>query len=104
MQTLHPGLVSIPLSLQQCHELRSRRNSLGISQRELADRVGCSSRTILRLENAQWALSPRMLSTICKELGIRWKVDIKVTLEQANLARRKAAKKLPARKKKRVRR
>jgi len=92
MQTTHSGLLSIPLTEEQCRKLRARREALGLTQNLLAERVGCSNRTILRLENAQWAVSPELLSGICGVLGMSWDVNIKVSL-------RPSAKKRPIKKK-----
>jgi transcriptional regulator with XRE-family HTH domain len=88
MATPHSGLLSIPLSEQQCQRLRARRNALGLTQHVLAERVGCSKRTILRLENAQWAVSPELLSSICNVLGMKWNINIKVTLQPGKKAKR----------------
>jgi transcriptional regulator with XRE-family HTH domain len=103
MQLVHQGLLSVPLSVKQCRDLRWRRNLLGLTQNELARRVGCSSRTILRLENAQWAVSPEMLSTICNVLGLSWNINIKVTLGPAKKTPRKGTPRVTAGKRKRSR-
>jgi len=96
----YSGLMSIPLSDEQCHDLRARRIALGLTQQDLAERVGCSNRTILRLENAQWAVSPDMLTEICDVLGMTWDITIKVTLLPAPKRPRKRAASAPAKKRK----
>jgi transcriptional regulator with XRE-family HTH domain len=90
MEPAFKGLVSIPLSEAQCRVLRARRLALGMSVGALADRVGCSRRTIFRLENREVPLSSRMLSTICNELGLKWNASIHVTLQRDRARKRKA--------------
>jgi len=50
--------------------LMSARKSLGITQEELAERVGVSTQMISNLELGKKAIRPENLVNICQELGL----------------------------------
>jgi DNA-binding XRE family transcriptional regulator len=55
--------------------LRWRRKQLGLSQRELADKVGCHENTICAIENQRVRLSLEDFDGICQALDWQpWRV------------------------------
>ena len=80
MRSTHNGLTSLPITDKQRQLLRARRDWLGLTQRALGKRVGCSGATILRLEMGTAGTSPELLSKICSALGMKWDVEVRVKL------------------------
>lgn len=55
--------------------LRWRRKELGLSQRALAERVGCHENTICRMENRQERISVELCEGVCQALGLElWRL------------------------------
>jgi DNA-binding XRE family transcriptional regulator len=51
--------------------LRAARIAEGLSQRDLAQRIGASQRTICELENQRRGAYPKTMSRLSKALGLR---------------------------------
>lgn len=49
--------------------IRHRRTALGMTQRELADAMGVSSRTVRYVESGQWGASAKFLERVTDVLG-----------------------------------
>jgi transcriptional regulator with XRE-family HTH domain len=74
------GLRSVPLDQAQRILLVQRRNELGLSQQQLADRVGCLQLSIHNIEAGKHQPTPAMLQKLCTALGLEFDVSIYVYL------------------------
>jgi transcriptional regulator with XRE-family HTH domain len=74
------GLRSVPLHEAQRKLLVQRRNELGLSQQQLADKIGCLQLSIHNIEAGKTQPTPSMLQKLCKELGLEFDVSIYVYL------------------------
>jgi transcriptional regulator with XRE-family HTH domain len=74
------GLRSVPLNEQQRKLLGQRRNELGLTQQELAAKLGCIQLSISNIENGKHQPTPEMLQKICKALDLEYDVSIYVYL------------------------
>lgn len=54
--------------------IRDKRLKKGMTQQQLAEKVGIDKRTIMRAENAQFWLNLKHYILICKVLGIPFNV------------------------------
>ena len=74
------GLRSVPLDQAQRTLLVQRRNELGLSQQQLADRVGCLQLSIHNIEAGKHQPTQAMLQKLCTALGLEFDVSIYVYL------------------------
>lgn len=74
------GVVSVRLTTRQRQLLKYARLDQGLSQVAMAREVGCSKRTIIRMELGQAFPSPQILEGICRCLGFNCHIDIHVRL------------------------
>ena len=79
-QRVNHGLRSVPLDQAQRTLLVNRRKELGLSQQQLADRVGCLQLSIHNIEAGKHQPTPAMLQKLCTALGIEFDVAIYVYL------------------------
>jgi len=68
-----------------CNVLKRRREELGLSQDELAERIGVESRTIRRIENNE-VKQTRYLEAICTELNMGFKKSSVADIESKYMA------------------
>lgn len=57
--------------------IRSRREELGMTQQELADKCGIGLRTVIRLESGKFWLNTKQLIVICYHLKANFNLNIK---------------------------
>ena len=74
------GLRSIPLDEAQRKLLLQRRKELGMSQQQLADKLGCLQLSISNIESGKHSPKPEMLEKLCKALGLEYDVSVYVYL------------------------
>lgn len=53
------------------HEMKTRREDLGLAQAELAERVGVTQQTISRWENGEVAPPPKRLAAVAEVLNLK---------------------------------
>jgi transcriptional regulator with XRE-family HTH domain len=78
------GLRSVPLNEEQRKLLVQRRNELGLTQQQLADKLGCIQLSVSNIEIGKNQPTPEMLQKICKALGLEYDVSIYVYLRPKN--------------------
>jgi len=74
------GLRSIPLDDRQRTLLVQRRHELGLTQQQLADKLGCLQLSVSNLETGKHDPTPAMLEKLCKALGLEYDVSVYVYL------------------------
>lgn len=71
-----------PVTLSEA--IRNKRKDLGLSQQELAQRAGCGTHTLLRIENGYCAsASFGTICNICNVLGISLYFDFMLQTQAA---------------------
>jgi transcriptional regulator with XRE-family HTH domain len=73
--------------LTQLNTIRQIREELGLSQTDLAQRLGVQQSTVSKLENDQSTLTLGKLATVIEALGGEWKITLKFpTTEEIELS------------------
>jgi transcriptional regulator with XRE-family HTH domain len=73
--------------LTQLNTIKQIREELGMSQTDLADRLGVQQSTVSKLENDQSNLTLGKLATVVEALGGEWKITLKFpTTEEIELS------------------
>lgn len=89
------GARSIPLTDEQRAQLRAVRAAKGLSQSQLAERIGATVKHVSEIERGAAPPSPQILAAICEALGFSLAVVIQphgrtkslvASAEQASLA------------------
>jgi transcriptional regulator with XRE-family HTH domain len=73
--------------LNQVNTIKQIREELGLSQTDLAQRLGVQQSTVSRLENDRSSLTLGKLATVVNALGGDWKITLKFpTTEEIELS------------------
>jgi DNA-binding XRE family transcriptional regulator len=82
-----PGMRGVPLSEEQRTLLIARRNEIGLTQLNLAKKIGLKGAiTIHTIEAGKFLPSPKVLEKMCKNLSLDCNVMIDVHLSNADTA------------------
>jgi transcriptional regulator with XRE-family HTH domain len=74
------GLRSIPLEKAQRDLLVNRRHELGLSQQQVANKIGVMQVTIHNIEAGKHQPTPQMLTKLCEVLNLEFDVSVYVYL------------------------
>jgi len=58
------------------HKICKKRKAAGMTQKELADKVGCTLYWISKVERGHYSVSNSLLRKICDELGMEMSITI----------------------------
>jgi y4mF family transcriptional regulator len=58
--------------------IKARRQTLGLTQQDLADRLGCSQRWIWELEQGKESIYLRRLLRLCREMDIKLLAELDI--------------------------
>ena len=76
------GLRSVPLTSSQRSLLVQCRKALGLSQRELAEKLGVYKLSIYNIESGTCRPTPVLLNQLCRVLGLEFDLDLRVELRR----------------------
>jgi transcriptional regulator with XRE-family HTH domain len=62
--------ISTDLHARFCRRLRDKRNELGLTQSQLADKLGIRQPSVAQLESGEYVPSLDTVDTVCRALGI----------------------------------
>ena len=57
-----------------CKQLRDRREAMGLSQDELAEKVGTTRSTVSKIETGEWNFGFAFLTAFCDALGLEFEL------------------------------
>ena len=75
-----PGMRGVPLNEKQRALLVERRNQLGLTQKDVASRIGRQAITIHTIEAGKYLPSPTVLEDLCAVLSLDCRLMIEVSL------------------------
>jgi DNA-binding XRE family transcriptional regulator len=81
-----PGIRGVPLNEEQRTLLIDCRKKLGMTQKELGEKIGRKAITIHTIEAGKYLPSPSVLEELCKTLSLDCRVVIEVHLCNAKNA------------------
>src|SRR5947208_3657915 len=76
------GLRSVPLTAEQRSLLAERRKELGLSQRDLAEKLSVYKLTIYNIESGTCRPIPKLLAQLCRVLGLEFDIELRVELRR----------------------
>src|SRR3954447_23909787 len=85
------GLRSVPLTAEQRSMLVQCRKELGLSQRDLAEKVGVYKLTIYNVESGTCRPTPILLAQLCRAVGLEFDLELRVELRRKQLRKKRRA-------------